>query len=537
MKILNKFIILALASLLIVGCNDLDTIPEGGTITEDQKQEVVKDDPSKLQADVNALAATLITYNIAGLSGANHDDYGYAAACMIWDASGQDMPADDVGYNWFRGPLTFKDRDYTGRHTAFLWRLFYTEIRCANDILRVIPNETADQTLKYYKGQALAARAFGYLQLIQTYQFTYLDHKDAMGIPILTEATTGEEATNNPRAKVEAVYSMILSDLSQAITLLDGFKRSGKDAFDQNVAYGLRARTNLLMGNWAAAADDAVKAMNGYTPYSLEEVSKPAFNSASSSSWIWGNLITPDNDVVKTGIVNWPSHLCSLNGSGYAVQTGTWRWINKILWDQIPSTDVRKGWWVDDNLKSPLIDHLSFESKGKTYTAGEWFEWVPMTNVKFGPYKDIIENTVNASDWPLMRAEEMILIKAEGLAMSGKIGEAKSVLEDFVKTYRNPSYVLMASTAEALQNEIWAQRRMELWGEGFSFFDVQRLKKPIIRYNEVTGFTSYGATSKFNIKKEDDVLLWRIPQNEINTNRGIPESANNPAVLPPTPAK
>lgn len=535
MKIFNKLIILAIISLFISGCSELDTNPAGGDITDGQKEEVVGKDPSKLQAEINALSANLITYDIANES--NHDDYGYAAACMIWDASSSDMPASDVGYNWFRMSLTYKDRDYKQRQTAFIWRLFYRHISYANSILKIIPEGSTDVTFSYYKGQALASRAFAYLQLIQTYQFTYIGHKDAPGVPILTEETTTEQAVNNPRAKVEDVYKLIMQDLDEAIVLLEGFKRTGKDAVDQNVAYGLRARANLLMGNWADAASDADKAVQGYSPYTLEQASKPAFNSAASSSWIWGNIITPDNDVVKTGIINWPSHLCSLNGSGYAVQTGTWRWINVLLWKQISSSDVRKGWWVDEDLKSPLINGLSFESKGVTYTAGDWFEWAPYTNVKFGPYQDIIENTVNASDWPMMRVEEMLLIKAEGLAMSGSTSQAKTVLENFVKTYRNPSYVVTASTSTALQDEIYFQRRVELWGEGFSFFDMLRLNKPMVRYNEADGETSFEATSKFNIKEGDNGLLWRIPVNEINTNNGIPEDANNPAVNPPTPVK
>lgn len=520
-------------SILLYSCSELDTNPKGGNITEDQKGDVISKDPSKLQAEINALSANLITFDIAQAN--NHDDFGYAAACMTWDAASADNVASDVGYNWFSQPLTYKDRDYQGRHTAFIWRLFYRHISYANGILKIIPEEYTDVKFSHYKGQALAARAFAYLQLIQTYQFTYLTHKDALGVPIVTEETSISQAANNPRAKVEDVYNLILSDLTQAIELLDGFKRSGKDAIDLNVAYGLRARTNLLMGKWDDAAKDADKAMEGYSPYTLEEVSKPTFNSASANSWIWANIITEDNDVVKTGIINWPSHLCSLNGSGYAVQTGTWRRISKLLWDKIPATDVRKGWWVDQDLKSPLIDELSFEDKkGKAYNAGEWFGWDPYTNVKFAPYNDLIENTVNASDWPLMRTEEMILIKAEALAMKNP-AEGKNVLEQFVQTYRDPEYKL--TDLGNIIDEIHTQRRIELWSEGFSFFDMQRLGKDLIRYNTSTGDTNFEETSKFNISKGSDILLWRIPANEINTNSGIPESANNPSANPPTPGK
>lgn len=128
-----------------------------------------------------------------------------------------------------------------------------------------------------------------------------------------------------------------------------------------------------------------------------------------------------------------------------------------------------------------------------------------------------------------MRVEEMYLIKAEGEAMSGNLTTAKQTLEDFVKTYRNPSYTCTATSAQAMQDEIWLQRRMELWGEGFALFDILRLKKPIIRKN-----TNYEAIVQYNLEPESQIMIYRIPQCEMETNKGIAESDNNPAAPQPT---
>ena len=56
--------------------------------------------------------------------------------------------------------------------------------------------------------------------------------------------------------------------------------------------------------------------------------------------------------------------------------------------------------------------------------------------VKFAPYKDELMNTTGATDIPLMRFEEMLLIKAEGLAMEGQWTDAKTLIENFVNDYR-----------------------------------------------------------------------------------------------------
>lgn len=56
----------------------------------------------------------------------------------------------------------------------------------------------------------------------------------------------------------------------------------------------------------------------------------------------------------------------------------------------------------------------------------------------------------------------MILIKAEAQAMAGNVSETQSTLENFVKNSRDPSYVCLASSAEAWQDEIWSQHRIKL---------------------------------------------------------------------------
>ena len=75
-----------------------------------------------------------------------------------------------------------------------------------------------------------------------------------------------------------------------------------------------------------------------------------------------------------------------------------------------------------------------------------------------------------------MRVEEMLLIQAEGLIKSGQTAAGVQVLNDFVRTYRDPQYNAEA-TGRKIEDEVWFQRRVELWGEGFSNSDTRRLGK------------------------------------------------------------
>jgi hypothetical protein len=150
----------------------------------------------------------------------------------------------------------------------------------------------------------------------------------------------------------------------------------------------------------------------------------------------------------------------------------------------------------------------------------------PYTNVKFGPYKDEIGNEDNAGDWCLMRAEEMLLIRAEALAKDNHPGDAKVLLESFVQTYRDPAYVCPASSADALQTEVWFQRRVELWGEGFSFYDRHRLNRNMVRV-AAGRESNFPEDWQFNMRADDGWLLNRIPSAEINANDAISEDQNN----------
>ena len=546
MKMNNRYFVALLGSamLLTTSCSDLDTNPSGSTMSDGQLNEVLAQDPSKLKSEVSGMYANMIEYGAItqwyGTGQPRHYDFGYASTMMMMDASGQDEPSQVSGYNWYNKPLRFVDRTANSETTYFIWNQCYKNIKVANDVLKSVDLENLSDVAKSYVGQAYAMRAFEYFTLIQIYQFSYKGHEDAAGVPIVTEKTAEAEANNNPRAAVKDVYKQIMDDLNTAIDYLTD-SRSAKSEINRQVAYGLRARVNLVMQNWSDAAADAQKAAEGYTPLSKEAAAAPGFNDVSSSNWIWGNIVDESNDIVQSGILNFPAMMCSFTGNGYS-PTYACRMINSKLWKEIPSTDVRKGWWIDENLNSPIVDpkyvvHQEDEDKEGNVvkylavynqTGDEVADITePYTNVKFGAYKNQYGNELNACDIPLMRVEEMILIQAEATAMGGNVEEGKRILENFVRTYRDPSYTCNATTAEGVQDAVWFQRRVELWGEGFSFTDLLRLKKPLDR----TG-ANYEVSVRFKLPAESPIFLYLIPEDEENHNEALVGN-NNPVVAVP----
>jgi len=112
----------------------------------------------------------------------------------------------------------------------------------------------------------------------------------------------------------------------------------------------------------------------------------------------------------------------------------------------------------------------------------------------------------------------MILIQAECQARLGNTSQATSILTDFVRTYREPEYNV-AERGLSLLDEIWFQRRVELWGEGFGIKDCKRLNKPLVRFHDDTN--NQPAAFRFNLPADDPYLLLRFSQGELNTNFAI----------------
>ncbi len=452
------------------------------------------------------------------------DDWEFLMMLFCNDLEGADALIPDSGYNWFSVCGEYSSRNSTYRNPYIRYRAPYNMISSANTFISGYAEDVTDADALNMIAQARVLRAYSYMMLAPQYQFSpAAGGLDEPCVPLVTPETT--EFTNNPRATVREIYDYAMEDLDYACQQLEGSSRSTKMYIDASVAYGLRARLNLTLQNWQAAYDDAVKAADGYTPATIEEVSKPTFMDISEHNWIWGYDMTTDLAATYRYATT-SSWLRSFSAWGYACACQVYTCINKMLWDKIPSTDVRKGWWVDENLESPLIEGLTWpgitsgpDDVANASDGGDSkLPFIAYTNVKFGC--NTIGTTTNDEDMPLMRVEEMILIQAEAQANLGNTTQATSILENFVRTYRDPSYSVNGRGLTLL-NEIWFQRRVELWGEGFGVFDNLRLNKPIVRFLGTAASTNQPDAFRFNIAADDPWLLMRFPQGETNTNFGI----------------
>ena len=529
---LNRFYIIALAGVALTACNEMDKIqPAGSELTQAQLNKVYEALPQRAEATFSGMFSMMAEPYYTFGSQERPDDFGFITMAISNDAEGPDYHYPNSGYNWFSvcGAYTSRNADYANPYIRYATA--YNSLKMVNDIIKSYEGREDEDAINH-RAQCRAMRAFDYLSIAFAFQYKYVGHENEPCVPIVTEETT--EFANNPRATVAEVYKLIIDDLNYAVDNL-GLERSGKSRINKTVATGLRARANLAMEKWSDAAADAeaaikLAAQEGLSAASIEDVSKPAFCDINEKNWIWGYDMT--EAIANQAYATASSWISSFSANGYAAAVQVYACINNLLYNKISSSDVRKGWWVDENLHSPLLSKVSWDGVTGDAIATLAIDdiktvFLPGTNVKFG-IPSGVGSIKNDSDFPFMRVEELYLIKAEGQAKSNQEAEARNTLNDFVKTYRDPSYNA-AMSPRSLADEIWFQRRIELWGEGFAMSDIMRLGKPVVRFH--SGESSWLSEDyHYNIAPDDPVLLMHFCTSETNTNHAI---INNPAFTVP----
>ena len=529
---MKKIYLLSLIAMAgsLTSCYDLDTEPMSSTITEEQRDQLFDDDPANVGALANGIYKN---YNGFELSYGDLMDFGYPSIMLQLDCrTDAFIGSNPDTFGWFYMPVAYTDNTASNPYTTIRWRMPYNTIFTCNQLLGFIDPATDDSLLKYYRGQAYGNRAFAYWVLAQLFQFNYVGHEEDPCVPIITEANYEEAQKNGaPRATVKAVYEQILSDLENGIAMMtdnSSAVRSDKRFMDIDVLYGLRARTYLCMQQYDKAAADAQTVINtrNYTPLSSTEAIGPGFIDINSKNWIWGIYYAVE-DVM--GLYT----LAGFMGSytyGYA-SAGEFKLINALVWNQIDENDPRKLWWISPAGNSNAQYYTSANGNAVEYLNNNGVP--PYAVVKFAPYGNILGQSVNEADVPLMRIEEMYYILAEAQGMGGNIAQGVQTLESFVNTYRwtnskNP-YKCSATTAEEFINEIYFQREVEFWGEGMTYYDIMRLNRGVNRRGGSNWDLNNGVLSfAYTIEPTNPVLLTQIPQNEIDNNEQMTAKDQNP---------
>ena len=449
---------------------------------------------STAPADVRLNGLYLMTYQTGTGGTSGHTDFGQKNVDICTDMLCGDMALLAINYHQYQDVANLKATQQPSDNYNYIpWRYYYRLIYEANKSIAELASPK-NNSEKYILAQFRALRGYAYFYLMQIFTTKYEPDSRTNSIPLYTTA----DITSKPRVKQSEVYAQIISDLEFAVTNLAGFTRSKKGMIDKYVAEGLLAYTYAAMGNNQKVADLAQDIVNnsGYPLTTREQIfydtttkKGGGFNDVETKSWMWGvDLITENSfDLISWwGMIDIYTYSYAWAGDGKA--------MDDKLYAQIRTNDIRKKQFDEELLPS---------------------------NKFFSPDRVIGGQRKISTDYIYMRVDEFYLLAAEALAKLGQDTQAKTIYKKLLKL-RYPeatattdiAYVDVLTNAQ-LQDDIYLNTRIELWGEGKSYFAMKRNHKIIERGS------NHVEEKNTTFSYDNPRLTFAIPQNESINNLNL----------------
>ncbi|PZR29374.1 MAG: RagB/SusD family nutrient uptake outer membrane protein [Citrobacter freundii] len=452
---MRSYIIILILSLTIVSCaKKLDILPQ-----QNVEEGVVLSTDDKVKKVLNGAYEALSSTDLYGGNILMYSELLAADKELRW-AGTFNQPREI--YN--KAMLT------TNSFITSTWLSAYNVINICNNILSAI-DVVADADKDRVKGEALFIRASVYFELVKLFAKPYSAGNVGSnpGVPLVLVPTRDISAASYvPRSSVQAVYDLVIKDLTDAESLLP--TGSGVRA-QKAAAAAMLSRVYLQTANYAGARDAANRGI-GYGGFSLSQPYAKAFNSGRLAASDAASTLTEGIfQMVVTAQDGGNSMHTYWSITAYGARSGDVVIEQKHL-DLYNAADARRA--------------LFYNGTGNSLGGA---------NVRSGKWKFIYSNL------SIIRLSELYLTRAEA---NYRLGTAVGAtpLDDVNQTHVKHGALPALLTVDL--DAILLERKLELAHEGHGIHDAKRLKKT------VDGFA-------FDANK----LVLPIPQREVDASRNV----------------
>lgn len=407
------------------------------------------------------------------------------------------------------------------------WRRFYAIINACNVFIERSAGCLADAryTKSYHSldlAQARALRAFAYFYMVRIWG----------DVPLITTSGEGQNFPQYARTNKNAVLSFAERELiAVAPDLPYLYSVAGEDfkypnnyydysqtvwagrPFSRIAAYSVLAHISAWKEDYVNAAVYTEFIMNNFSKSRLATVStnkmvstanEGLFNRGTDGTEYYSifsfSFLKQDGEQTTNG------HIEQLT----LANTPTFQ-MSKLLPDIFIPKEIIVDMFANTNGKDERfgIDPTALE-EGSLLT--NYFENYNAEVPVFKKIRIVDDGSISgmfaqfSSALVFTRLEEIMLLRAEALAVLGKYSDAVSLLNT-VRSSRNLDFTLGTSTdSKEIIEEIFKERRRELVGEGWRWYDLVR-KNRLLKNDPA-----------FNSLLAQDGIYWPIAQEVLNKN-------------------
>lgn len=418
--------------------------------------------------------------------------------------------ATDLSY--WNGDTQHWDQHYnftinpTDTYLYYIWAAGYSILnnttRVINAAAELYDESTEDEQAELDLCAAESYALRGYASLILTNVFCHqakVNGTDFTSMPgiVIVDKEPIPAFTDVERSTIAKSYEAVISDFDKAIAK---FEAAGGDSQDGRyigiaATYGLKARANLYLENWADAIDAADKALaaGGDPEIATTAAAYKANYAVTGSNTESFFYLAIDEDH------NWSANSCGTLWTSYNMSP------SPKLQSLYAATDVRTSIMAMDEKSTPA----------KPIYDG-------------GKYNCASGNAAEATNY-LVNAPEMHLIKAEAYAhQSGKTTEAKAALFNVAK--RNTAIASvddLPGTAAEILAFIKDERARELFQEGLRLWDLRR-------WGDKVNVCAHNAPAVDWMIKDYQIsdMTYPIPTDEINSGFGVTQNEGWKSTFP-----
>ncbi len=463
-KYITTFITISLLAVFGISCSDefVDRVPEYSIDSENYFNSK-EDYENALIAAYDLLHATYVNVLLGEIASDN---------TLCGGGNAVDVPGFQQVDDMIHTPVNANLKN--------VWDWMFAGVNRCNYILE-FQDKTDFEGKEHILAQAHFLRAYYHFELIKWFG----------GIPLNGDKRfkAGDELTV-PRSSVEDVYALIEADLIYATENLSTANQP-KGRVTLGAAQALLGKAYLYQGKYvlAAAALESVITSGNYslvTDYSTifensgennsESVFEVQYTDAQGASF---DCLQCSEGNVAVGFNGPRTYTGPLFDSGYSFN--------------VPTTEAYNAFEPGDNRRDiAILDMVAWAAANTGVSYGTGYEHTGYFNRKYIPRQGDQnmgdDKLTNPNNYRSIRYADVLLMAAEANSLGGlDESKARQYLNEVRRRAFGDTNHDITASGTGLTELIWAERRVELVGEGHRFFDLVRTGQAS---SEIEGFTS-----------------------------------------------